>query len=307
MASRIARFDLRLHRGVAVLGEAVLEPIQRAVMTCQQPDGGFSGRTGGSDVWYGDFAYRTLALCQRSDDTASRLAEWLSRQPEPSTLSALFNHLNLRRLLSMQTGAALINDDLLDRQHLPDGGWAHADGGGLSSYQTLLAGACCDLSGRRLAKRDALPLLALQRGDGGFAERADSDNSQTNATAAALAALALAGALDRRTRDQGVAFLVAQQTGDGGLRAHPALDTGDLLSSFSAAWTLVAIHRFDRMRLGDLTRFVAGLRLPTGGFASAMGDDATDTEYCYYGLALLALLRSHANQQTGWWQRLWSR
>jgi hypothetical protein len=88
-----------------------------------------------------------------------------------------------------------------------------------------------------------------------------------------------------------------------GYRAHRRIPIPDLLSTFTALWTLWQLGQFSFMDFDCLVRAISMLRCPTGGFcASAMDllssnfnetltdNSAADVEYTFYGLGSLSIL-----------------
>lgn len=291
MGSRIARADRLMAEGLRPLGRDFAAGCRDAVLRFRAASGGFCGRQGDANLWYTDFALRTLTLTGAPDAVFSDAAHWLRDEPVAVEQPERFNRANAARLLRLPAAPSITSAS------------------STSAYALLLDCATCDLSGQAIPTDLRRHAEALARSDGGFAERVDERESQANATAAIIAALALAGRLNTRTRDRAVAFLAAQQGDDGGLRAHPGIPAGDLLSSFTAAWALTACNRLEGLRLGDLGRFALRCRTANGGFAATPDDGTDDPEYIYYGLALMALLRFHADTGSGligrgrrWWR-----
>ena len=323
MRSRLARAERLLAWGLRPLGSGFTTACRDAVLAFRCADGGFRGRQGSADLWYTDFALRTLVLTGAPAEVFTESARWLENHAPPIDQPAVFNRLNLHRMLNLKTafgvrrsafGVCLLelltlkafahprNDTDIVSPYLSTPNASSR----ISAYHILLDSACCDLTGQRPPARLVTPLAQLARADGGFAERSDELESQVNASAAALAALALAGQLDRRTRNATALFLASQQGEDGGLKAHPLAPASDLLSTFTALWALNACRRLDSLRLGDLGRFVLRCRSVNGGFSASPDDGADDPEYIYYGLAALALLRLHADdgfihRMRRWW------
>ncbi|HUV38803.1 MAG TPA: prenyltransferase/squalene oxidase repeat-containing protein, partial [Planctomycetota bacterium] len=116
----------------------------------------------------------------------------------------------------------------------------------------------------------------------------------TNPTAAALGILSTLDALDATTARRARTFLVSMQRADGGFAATPGAPVSDLMSSFTALAALGDTGSLEDVRLGDLGRYVKGLALEPGGFRGSPADEATDVEYTYYGLGVLALLAEAA-------------
>ena len=112
--------------------------------------------------------------------------------------------------------------------------------------------------------------------------------SGTNPTAAAVGCLQIFGGLERP--DEVIRFLAAMPSVEGGLRANARAPLADLLSTFTAAWTLDQLQALDRIETAAALRYAEALALPDGGFRGGLWDDGTDVEYTFYGLGVLAVL-----------------
>lgn len=267
--SLVRRMDAAAAAGAALLGEAVLSPVRQGVLAHRQPDGGFCGRSGGSDAWYTAFALRCLELTGGiPEPIAGEARVWLARQPPAGDRRA---HLDL------------VTIALLVRTPPPSASsWPTPAG----SYDAFAAAVAADLQGR------PVPLIAV-----------DDPPTQVPAAAAGLIALRLAGRLDAARRDQAVAYLVAQQQPSGGLLVHAGAPQPDLLSTATAAWALAACRRLQHADVAGLARFAVACRRDDG-FGALPGDEASDPEYAWYGLTLLALLRRFSSPgPTGWLRR----
>ena len=92
--------DALLRPGVAGLSSRFVESQVRFVAGRQQPDGGFSGRQGGSDAYYTDFALRTLVWLAPGHAALAPAAGYLARQPyPPRDVVECFSLLHAHRLL----------------------------------------------------------------------------------------------------------------------------------------------------------------------------------------------------------------
>ena len=76
----------------------------------------------------------------------------------------------------------------------------------------------------------------------------------------------------------------------GGLRANARAPLADLLSTFTAAWTLDQLQALARIETAAALRYAEALALPDGGFRGGLWDGGTDVEYTFYGLGVVALL-----------------
>jgi geranylgeranyl transferase type-2 subunit beta len=80
---------------------------------------------------------------------------------------------------------------------------------------------------------------------------------------------------------------------DGGLRANGRVPLSDLLSTFTAAWTLETLDAFDRIDRDALRRFGQAVEREDGGYHAGLWDEGFDVEYTFYGLGVLALDSLH--------------
>jgi len=251
------------------------------------PDGGFSGRLGGSDIYYTDFALRTLLLLGPQSGDLAPVAGYLSSSPcEPADLAECFNLLNCLRMLRahgspVELDTTPITATLAEARTTP--------------YNAFLAALCCDILGTEMPGHweAAAEVSAMQCPDGGFSEVSGATTGQTNSTSAAIAFLTMSDALQGQAAQAAVSFLAAMQTGGGGFLAHAAAPEPDLLSTFTALTALSDLAALDRADLAAAGRFVRSLAEPAGGFRSCDSDPDADIEYTYYGVAVVALLRDY--------------
>lgn len=288
--------DQFLRPGIVGLSDAFVDAQVRFVAGCQQADGGFRGRQGGSDLYYTDFAVRVLSFLAPEHAGVSHAANYVANPSRPprGTIEC-FNVLNVSRLLAI--GLALDPSPLLDQVReclLPHGGFARSVGDQrTSAYHTFLGSLCFQM----LAVDMPVPGLAIgaieaqRQPDGGFVELAGQTTSQTSATAAAVAFLMMHDAISPQATAESAQFLAGMQSPDGGLRPHAAVEGGDLLSTFTGLLTLAALDGLHQIDLSGVARFLRSVAHPDGGFVSCVGDDTADVEYAYYGVGTLALLR----------------
>ena len=154
---------------------------------CANPDGGFSGREGGSDLYYTGFALRGLAVL---DGLTPAICEARRRFPA-STLTQQTSVVDFFSLLYaallVQTGGgpdvfAESPPDWPDRVaatlesfRVADGGYTKSAGGlSGSTYHTFLVGLAYQLLGRSLPQPEAIVrfVTSRRREDGGYVEMA---------------------------------------------------------------------------------------------------------------------------------------
>ena len=64
----------------------------------------------------------------------------------------------------------------------------------------------------------------------------------------------------------------------------------DLLSTFTASWTLSELGATRHVDSGAVRGYVQALIQPSGGFRGGLWDVSDDVEYTFYGLACMALV-----------------
>jgi geranylgeranyl transferase type-2 subunit beta len=188
----------------------------------------------------------------------------------------------------------------LETFRTPDGGYGKAAGAAAgSTYHTFLVALCYQLLGRPMPRaEDAMRFVrSRRRDDGGFVEIAPMRRSGTNPTAAAVALWQVleGGALDGAALSpdvlgQVVPFLSAMPSFEGGFRANARAPLADLLSTFTALWTLHQLGALDRVDTAAALDYVRRMELPEGGFRGGQWDGQADVEYTFYGLGCLGIL-----------------
>lgn len=291
--------DALLKDGLQGLGDDSAEAQLAFVLGHQQPDGGFRGRQGSSDLYYTDFALRTVVLLGGRERLPEETTEYLEQVKVHDVLEA-FSLLNCERLLGRHlVGRSRPSREVaeaLQRQALDTGAFARSGSRVCSAYMTFLAGLIHEMLDEAMPRRleAARAVADLQQPNGGFREQQGEGSEQTNATAAGVAFLLTAEVLAEQPARRAQSFLVKMQTSDGAFLAHPWATEGDLLSSFTALLTLAGLDGLERLNLGNLARFVKACAAPEGGFKASPADHEPDVEYTYYGLGCLALLRAAA-------------
>jgi geranylgeranyl transferase type-2 subunit beta len=310
--SYLESLTTRLAEGATRLPAAFTARHTAYLQGCQNPDGGFSGREGGSDLYYTGFALRGLAvLGALTSETCTRAASFLRQSlTQQASVIDLFSLLYAGLLVQIGGGPEILAESpsdwpervavTLESMRTADGGYAKAPGiPGGSTYHTFLVALSYELLGRSLPRpEDAVRFLqSRQREDGGFVEIAPMRRSGTNPTAAAVGTLQLlaqesdaAARLLDTARPEIIGFLAEMPSLEGGLRANTRVPLADLLSTFTGGWTLHQLDALERIGTGEARGYAEGLESPTGGFRGGLWDERVDVEYSFYGLGVLALL-----------------
>jgi geranylgeranyl transferase type-2 subunit beta len=305
MGGYLEELTLRLASGLAALPDATRARHVTYLRECQQPDGGFPGREGGSDLYYTGFALRSLAMLgELHGDTAEKAAGFLaSRLTHRESVIELISLVYSALLLDLSAGI-----DIADRAgtdwrkaivaslaalRRADGGYAKTARGSVSStYHSFLAVVGLQLLGQPVPDPQRLVEFVLSQriAGGAFREIRVAQRGGTNPTAAAVATLRILAALTAEQRAETIDFLASMQTEEGGLRANTRIPVADLLSTFTGLLTLGDLDAGSALRVGDVRNYVQACERSAGGFHGAAWDDGHDVEYTFYGLGCLGLL-----------------
>jgi geranylgeranyl transferase type-2 subunit beta len=273
----------------------------------QNADGGFSGREGGSDLYYTGFGLRGLTVLDAvSADIANRAAGYLRQcMQQQTSVVDFFSFLYAAMLVKTGDGPDVLAESpadwpervaaTLESFRTADGGYAKALGSASgSTYHTFLVGLTYQLLGRPMPQPEDISkfILSRRRDDGGFVEIAPMRRSGTNPTAAAVGAWQMIHGLDADLPEkQGVIdFLAKMPSMEGGLRANDRIPLADLLSTFTGCWTLERLGALDAISCDEALRYVHSLERPTGGYCGGLWDENIDVEYTFYGLGAVGLL-----------------
>src|SRR6516225_5633076 len=141
----------------------------RYVLSCQNPDGGYSGRDPASDLYYTGFALRCLVLLDAlTPEVAQKSAVYLrSRMKGQTTPIDFFSLLYSCLLIQVTAGVDVLDgvvDDwqeravqLLESFRAKDGGYGKSPGAAAgSTYHTFLIALCYEMLHRPIPKTSAL-------------------------------------------------------------------------------------------------------------------------------------------------------
>lgn len=301
----LTRLTMRLLDGVERLPEAVRERHAKYLLGAQNPDGGWSGREGGSDLYYTGFALRSLAVLQSMNaESCSRAAAFLKSMMGGSASVIDFFSLVVSCYLVPVGGGPDVLADVpenwrervaatLETFRTVDGGYARAAAAPHgSTYTSFLVTLCLQLLDRPVPHPERLAafIRGRRRPDGGYAEFSVGKRGQTNLTAAAIGTLQALGELDADAGAAAATFLLGLQAHDeGGLLAHATIPCADVLSTFTGSWTLDQLGAADRLDWLAIRRYVQQCERPDGGFRGGLIDPEGDVEYTFYGLGSMAL------------------
>lgn len=270
----------------------------------QNPDGGWSGREGESDLYYSALALRGLAVLEAlTPSIAGSAGAFLRSSLSKETTVVDFYSLLYACLLVQAAGGGDVLADspanwpdrvatTLESFRTSDGGYNKGPGSlSGSTYHCFLVGLVYEVLGRGFPQPEQVAsfVLSRRREDGGFVEVAPMRRSGTNPTAAAVGTLMLTNSLTDDVA-RGVADYLAEMPSDeGGLRANGRVPVADLLSTFTACWTLADLGALDRINGPAVAAYARYCARPEGGFHGGLWDEGHDVEYTFYGLGVLGL------------------
>jgi geranylgeranyl transferase type-2 subunit beta len=306
MNNYLEDLNARLADGLARLPAAVRARHVKFLLDKQNPDGGFSGREGDSDLYYTGFGLRGLSVLDAlTPEIAGRAAGFLRASlTQQASVVDLFSLLYAILLVQVSGGPDVLADSpadwpdrvaaTLETFRTPDHGYNKSPGSASgSTYHTFLVGLCYQLLGRSLPRPDDILqfVRTRRREDGGFVEVSAMRRSGTNPTAAGVGILQLLAGQPLAAEDANptIEYLARMPGMDGGLRANDRVPLSDLLSTFTGCWTLHQLGALDRVNRKQVAEFARSVELPDGGFRGGLWDEATDVEYTFYGLGTLAI------------------
>jgi geranylgeranyl transferase type-2 subunit beta len=301
----LTRLTNRLLDGIERLPLDVRERNIHYLLEAQNPDGGFSGREGGSDLYYTGFALRSLAVLQAlNPDVCAKTAGFLrTRMVGSAGVVDFFSLLVCCYLVPLGGGPDVLADAppdwrdrvaaTLDTFRTPDGGYGKTPGvthG--STYTSFLVALGLQLLDRPIhdSERVVAFVKSRRRADGGYVEIGAMKRSGTNPTAAGVGLLQMFDGLHDAEKEATATFLAALPSPfEGGLRANDRIPVADLLSTFTGSWTLDQLGAAQRLDWEVVRDYARKCERPTGGFRGGLWDEGSDVEYTFYGLGTLAL------------------
>src|SRR5262245_50619278 len=172
----LPRLTARLAEGLARLPAARRERHARYLRAAQNPDGGFSGREGGSDLYYTGFGLRGLAVLDALLPAVGERAAGFLRDSLQAQASVVdfFSLLYSCLLVQASAGIDVLADSppdwpdrvsaTLESFRTADGGYAKGPGGNSgSTYHSFLVGLCYQLLGREVPRAAELVSFVLSR------------------------------------------------------------------------------------------------------------------------------------------------
>jgi geranylgeranyl transferase type-2 subunit beta len=307
----LPRLNAQLAAGLRLVPEDVRAKHADYLRSQQNPDGGFSGREGGSDLYYTGFALRGLAVLDALDDAVTDRASRFLRNSlaREAAVVDFFSLLYSCLLVQAAGGEDVLRDapadwpdrvsGTLESFRMADGGYAKGPGGKSgSTYHSFLVALCYEVLGREVPEPESLRdfVLSRRREDGGFVEMSAMRRAGTNPTAAGVGLLKVieprVGPMPEEVQLGVIEFLAEMPSDEGGIRANGRVPLADLLSTFTGSWTLSELGALERIDAAKVLNYVDEVEHPPGGFHGGLWDEGYDVEYTFYGLGTWALFES---------------
>ncbi|HYG76212.1 MAG TPA: prenyltransferase/squalene oxidase repeat-containing protein [Planctomycetota bacterium] len=280
----------------------------------QQPDGGFGNRRSKSDLYYTAFALRSLSALNALTPEIARSAvcflKALMTQPEALRTrqpSGCFSDAVMAAswwdclgLCEEVAGPQLEQNESqsarnttrarLSALRRSDGGYGKTDVDGCGSlYHTFLAACAYLRMGEELPEPSrALDFVrSITLPEGGFLENKYSKRPGTNGCAAGVVLSSVLGDADNLERH--ARFVAGMHSAEGGFYATPAAPIADLLSTYTALFTLKILERSQQRLTSRALAYARTLEADSGGYTGFALETIVDCEYTFYGLGVESL------------------
>ena len=315
----------QIRTGLDKADQSYRDKHSRWITAQQTTEGGFPNRRGNTELYYTTFGLRSLsALNALTPDIAGKACKYLLllRQNAQRTLGDAVSAASWWdgvTLCEEVLGPCLGEGDrnqtteltiqLLAKLKRDDGGWAKtAMEGNSSLYHTFLALCAYQRMGKPMPEINKVErfLGTLAHSEGGFLENKYSKKPGTNGTAAGIALslmLQTQSLLGRMAIGAGLqqvlqpwisknfmthaGFIQRMHSSDeGGFIATPSAPVADLLSTYTALFTLKNLGQTDARMLDRALKYARSLEDPAGGYIGFLLETTPDCEYTFYGLGV---------------------
>lgn len=287
--SYLGNLTMRLAAGAMRLPEAVLRRHAALLAAGQNPDGGFSGRQGPSDLYYTGFALRGLALSAGLDEgMAARAAGFLRSRLETKRCQEPFRGED--STTSPDVSPEKVPDTFASAFSLPSVDFLSL----VFSAVLLEAVAGVDVfhqagSDRKQAVAEAT--ARFRRDDGGYAKTGRSGQSSTYHTFLTAACLQLVDLPVPEPRK--IERLVRlRQRADGGFVELDGLEQGGTNPTAAAVGLLRLVEAMDDPLRAASAKFLAGMQNAEGGLRAHARIPIADLLSTFAGLAALTELNA---------------
>lgn len=247
-------------------------------------DGGFSGRSSHSDLYYTVFGIESLIAIGR-EVYEDAVADYL-KSFDPEVLDLVHLGCLVRCMKDLQLAPDIDRiADRLTQYRTADGGFNNIKNSANGSmYGCFFATAIFQDLGIEIAAKQGIMdcIDSLTIDDGSFANDTAMNRGTTPSTAAAIT---LKYYLSGEQSPRSIDWLLSQMHPNGGFASIPGAPIADLLSTATALHALsLASVRLNDVDTEKCLDFIDSLWSGKGGFCGSLADQAADCEYTFYGL-----------------------
>ena len=281
-----------------LLGSGAEDAILSFLQSQQASDGGFTGRSGNdSDIYY--TMYAAMLYAAFTGGIPQKLAEYIKKTASDTKLDFIHT-CALGRLYALMSGGAVdaeckecLQKRLAEYRSL-DGGFSHsakfAEYG--TPYGAFLAAAAYDELQVEIQDKELLvaSVTVCRTPDSGFANQRGALCGTANATAAAVAYLAVynhSGGIPAGTSE----FVMKLYADNGGFRASGQSPFADVLSTGSLLFAMFeAGLSLSPEKAAATLGMIEHCWTDSGGFTGYPEDSVSDCEYTFYALLAVGAL-----------------
>jgi prenyltransferase beta subunit len=255
-------------------------------------DGGFSGRSKPSDLYYTVFGIQSLTALDAKFGPQNTL-DYL-KNFNPSELDLV--NLSCLARCRADLGCTDANDDIIDhlkKFQTPDGGYSLDGTGEGTVYGAFLAVGIFQDAAVTTPYPDKIlqTVNKLKTDDGGYANEQALKMAIAPVTSAALM---IRKFFDQPTDESAVDYLCSRLGPEGGFYAMEGAPIPDLLSTATTLHTLNIIGVANQRITANIKEccldYIDSLWSGKGGFCGSSADPELDCEYTFYGLLALGHL-----------------
>ena len=263
--------------------EDTVELIRQFVLSQQNPDGGFRGRSSESDLYYTLFAIECLQALQYQNFDKVKI--YIQSFIDNDNLDFVHTACLIRSLARLSMLEVNLTQALLIRlnQYKTPEGLFRMETEQPSIYGNFLGIAAYEACSASFEQPDLLISMIqnLKTPDGAYADGPGMDMGTTTVTAAAVILLSH---LHADNPNPAIEWLIARKNQSGGFVATTHAPLPDLLSTATTLFALKITGHSQKTIDESTQNFIESVWTDSGGFCGTIFDPEPDVEYTFYGL-----------------------
>lgn len=275
--------------------EDTVDLITQFILSQQNPDGGFRGRSAESDLYYTLFAIECLQALQHKN--FNKVKNYIKPFIDDDNLDFVHTACLIRSLARLSMLDANLTQTLLIRlnRYKTPAGLFRMETEQPSIYGNFLGIAAYEACSASFEQSDLLISLIqnLKTPDCAYADGPDMDLGTTTVTAAAVILLSH---LHADSPNPAIKWLIARKNQSGGFAATTHAPLPDLLSTATTLFALkIAGHTLEGID-ESIQDFLESVWTDSGGFCGTILDSEPDVEYTFYGLLAAGVIAEWIDQ-----------